>query len=62
MHWGVVGALRGGVWFYVANTLKHFQQTGKLLRTNCSTFNLKGRIKEMVHDKVVSRPDIVIVG
>lgn len=62
MHSGVVVARRGSVWFYVANSLRHFQWTGKLLRTNCSTFNLKGRIKEMVHDKVVSRPDTVIGG
>lgn len=52
---------RGGVWFYVPNRIDlHFEWTGKLLRTNCSAFNSRGRIKEMVDDQIVSRPDMVI--
>lgn len=61
MYWVFVRGERGGVWFYVPNRIDlQFEWTGKLLRTNCSAFNLRGRIKEMVDDQTVSRPDMVI--
>lgn len=51
---GFVKGERGGIWFYVPNSVEWpFQWTGKLLRTNCLVFNLKGKIKEMVDDQIV---------
>ena len=46
---GFVRGEKGGVWFYVPSRIKlQIEWTGKLLRTNCSVFNLKGGTKEMV--------------
>lgn len=61
MYLVLSGVKEEGFGFYVPNRIDlHFEWTGKLLRTNCSTFNLRGRIKEMVNDQIVSRPDVVI--